>query len=93
MTYVDNTEGYGPESRVLHGDNRTYPYTVNVYYASRRAMGHAMGAVQVLEHDGHGRLGFATLPFVLMKEGAGLDVGVVGGSLLTGADSTPAPPE
>ena len=82
MTYVDNTEGYGPEARVF-GDKRTYPYIVNVFYAARRAMGHAMGAVQVLEHDGHGRLGFATLPFVLMNEGAGLDIGVIAGSLIT----------
>ena len=81
---VDNTEGYGPESQVIGGTARAYPYTVNVFYASRRAMGHAMGAVQVLEHDGHGRLGFATLPFVLMREQTNLDIGVVSGSLLTG---------
>ena len=83
---VNTLDGYGPDVMIVEGTDRAYPYTVHVFYESRRAMGHAMGAVQVLEHDGHGRLGFATLPFVLMREHAGLDVGVVTGSLITGGD-------
>jgi outer membrane protein OmpA-like peptidoglycan-associated protein len=79
---VDNRAGFGPEPLIVDDKAREYPYTVSVHYASRSAMGHAMGAVQVIEHDGHGRLGFATLPFVLMREGAALDIGAVTGPLV-----------
>lgn len=79
---VGTAAGYGPELVVLTDPGRNYPYTVEVVYTGRGAMGHAMGVVQVLEHDGHGRLGFSTLPFVLMNERAGLELGMVAGPLV-----------
>lgn len=60
-----------------------YPYKLQVHYSRRPATGDAMGAVHVLEHDGHGRLGAVTLPFVLMRGGAELDVGTIAGPLIT----------
>ena len=83
-TVVNTTDGYGPDLALFYGISARdhAPYTVHVFYRSRRAMGHALGAVHVLEHDGAGRLGSATLPFVLMQEHAGLDLGVITGSLI-----------
>ena len=80
---INNVDGYGPD--LVRIRDRAYPYTVRVHYGSQRMAGHAMGAVQVLEHDGHGRLGFLTLPFVLMLPYAGLDVGVLSGPLIPSA--------
>ncbi|MEZ4449006.1 MAG: VIT domain-containing protein [Nannocystaceae bacterium] len=90
---IDYTSGYGPELYAFGEATRDYPYTVNVHFVARGAMGHAMGAVQVLEHDGHGRLGFATLPFVLMQEGSNLDIGAVTGTLIAGEGSGDASAE
>lgn len=96
---TENTEGYGPESQVLGGSARAYPYTVHVYYADpqdrirKQTMGDAMGAVQVLEHDGQGRLGFVTLPFVVMRVQASLEVGKLSGPLITAGAGVRAAPE
>jgi hypothetical protein len=36
----------------------------------------------LVEHDGHGRLGFDDRPFVVMKDRAFIDLGSLSGSLL-----------
>ena len=41
-------------------------------------MGFDMGRVQVVEHDGQGKLSVTNLPFVVMRDwGADLDLGLV----------------
>jgi hypothetical protein len=38
-------------------------------------MGHALGTVSVIEHDGAGRLMFRDRPFVLMQASGAVDLG------------------
>ena len=40
-------------------------------------MGHGAGKVQILRHDGKGGLGFEERPFVIMTDGAYVDLGKV----------------
>jgi hypothetical protein len=42
-------------------------------------MGYGMGKLQVIEHDGKGGLKFEERPFVVMEDGAYLDLGTVAG--------------
>ena len=37
-------------------------------------MGYGMGKLQILEHDGHGKLAFVERPFVVMADGAFVDL-------------------
>jgi hypothetical protein len=40
-------------------------------------MGYGMGVLQVVEHDGRGGLGVESRPFVVMADGAMLELGEV----------------
>ncbi len=53
------------------------PYTLQAHYYSRGPMGYGMGKLQVLEHDGNGRLSFEERPFVVMIDRAYVDMGTV----------------
>ena len=44
-------------------------------------MGYGMGKLQTIEHDGEGGLKFNEHPFVVMKDGAYVDLGKVRGRL------------
>ena len=44
-------------------------------------MGYGMGTLQILEHDGKGNFQWDHRPFVVMKNGAYLDLGKVAGPL------------
>ena len=50
---------------------------MRVRYYARGPMGFGMGKVQIVEHDGKGKLKFDERPFVLMKDQAVIDLGVV----------------
>jgi hypothetical protein len=41
-------------------------------------MGYGMGKLEIVEHDGKGGLAFQTRPFVVMTDGAFVDLGTVG---------------
>jgi tetratricopeptide (TPR) repeat protein len=77
--YADVTTGYGPECFTIRGprERRAYPYTLQAHYYSRGPMGYGMGKLQVLEHDGNGRLSFEERPFVVMVDRAYVDLGSV----------------
>ncbi|MBX3218388.1 MAG: AgmX/PglI C-terminal domain-containing protein [Labilithrix sp.] len=77
--YADVTTGYGPECFTIRGgrEQRAYPYTLQAHYYSRGPMGYGMGKLQVLEHDGNGRLSFEERPFVVMIDRAYVDMGTV----------------
>jgi tetratricopeptide (TPR) repeat protein len=77
--YADVTTGYGPECFTIRNPEhkRAGPYTLQAHYYSRGPMGYGMGKLQVIEHDGKGRLTFDERPFVVMKDGAYLDLGTV----------------
>lgn len=77
--YADVTTGYGPECFTIRGarDRRAYPYTLQAHYYSRGPMGFGMGKLEILEHDGKGGLTFLERPFVIMTDGAFVDLGRV----------------
>jgi hypothetical protein len=72
---ADVTTGYGPEMRVVRGDRMPPRLRATVQYYERGAMGHAMGTMQVIAHDGAGGLRVQDRPFVLMQQGGALDLG------------------
>ena len=81
--YADVTTGYGPECFTVRGPaaQRAYPYRLSAQYFSRGPMGHGMGKLQIVEHDGKGGLRFDERPFVIMTDHAFVDLGVVRGTL------------
>jgi hypothetical protein len=79
----DVTTGYGPECFTIRGPpgERAYPYQLEAHYYRRGPMGFGMGMLHIIEHDGRGGLRFQERPFVVMQDGAYLDLGVVKGPL------------
>jgi tetratricopeptide (TPR) repeat protein len=78
--YADVTTGYGPECFTIRGPaaGRAAPYQLQAHYYSRGPMGYGMGKLQIIEHDGRGNLRFDERPFVIMQDGAFIDLGRVG---------------
>ena len=78
--YADVTTGYGPECFTIRGAavaNVAAPYRLQAHYYSRGPMGYGMGKLQIIDHDGRGNLRFEERPFVIMKDGAYVDLGSV----------------
>ena len=79
--YADVTTGYGPECFTVPMQARAFPYVLQAHYYSRGPMGYGMGKLEVIEHDGRGHLRFKEHPFVIMKDGAFVDLGTLAGPL------------
>ncbi|MEM9453261.1 MAG: TonB family protein [Myxococcota bacterium] len=79
---ADVRTGYGPEARVLRGEQIPPALHASVRYFDRSSQGHAMGTVHVVAHDGRGHLSIQARPFVLMQQRGVLDLG----SIATGVD-------
>lgn len=77
--YADVTTGYGPECFTIRNSPgaRAFPYRLQAHYYSRGPMGYGMGKLQVIEHDGRGGLRFDERPFVIMEDGAFVDLGTM----------------
>lgn len=75
--YADVTTGYGPECFTIRGKPRAYPYKLQAHYYSRGPMGYGMGKLEIVQHDGQGTLKFDERPFVVMQDGAFLELGSV----------------
>jgi outer membrane protein OmpA-like peptidoglycan-associated protein len=73
----DVTQGYGPEVFAIEGEPEAFPYRVEVQCYSRGPTGHVLGSVEIVRHDGRGGLTFDTRPFVIMTEGASVDLGTI----------------
>jgi Vault protein inter-alpha-trypsin domain len=80
--YADVTTGYGPECFTIQdpGHRDGAPYHLKAHYYSRGPMGYGMGTVQVVAHDGAGRLKIEPRPFVVMADQAMVDLGAFGGA-------------
>jgi len=78
--FADVTTGYGPECFAVAtpAEKAAAPYKLRVHYYSRGPMGYGMGTVQVVRHDGEGRLSIEPRPFVVMADNAMVDLGSVG---------------
>ncbi len=77
--YADVTTGYGPECFTIRKGykQRTYPYKLQAHYYRRGPMGYGMGKLQIIDHDGQGNLRFEERPFVVMVDGAFVELGKV----------------
>ena len=77
--YHDVTNGYGPGCFTIRrpAPERAYPYRLQAHYYRRGPMGYGMGSLHVVEHDGHGGLRFESHPFVVMRDGAFVDLAVL----------------
>jgi len=74
------TDGYGPEAFVARGadEKLAFPYDITARYTSGGNTGsYAMGKLQIIVHDGHGKLQFEERPFVVMRQGVGVSLGRV----------------
>ncbi|WP_437586046.1 AgmX/PglI C-terminal domain-containing protein [Sorangium sp. So ce1000] len=77
--YADVTTGYGPECFTIRAprEQRASRYTLQAHYYARGPMGYGMGKLQIVDHDGKGGLTFDERPFVVMTDGAFVDLGAV----------------
>jgi tetratricopeptide (TPR) repeat protein len=73
--YEDITNGYGPECFTIYGKPKAFPYRLRAHYYSRGPMGFGMGKVETVQHDGRGGLKFKQHPFVVMNDGAYVELG------------------
>jgi len=73
----DVRDGYGPEAFVIDGRPGSRSYHVWVHYAAQAMMGYGFGQVQAIVYDGSGAIAVETRPFVVMNEGAYVDLGFV----------------
>lgn len=74
--YADITTGYGPECFTIYAP-KAAPYLLKAHYYRKGPMGHGAGKLQVIRHDGKGGFGFEERPFVIMTDGAYVDLGKV----------------
>jgi tetratricopeptide (TPR) repeat protein len=75
--YADVTTGYGPECFTIREPQKhdAGPYRLQAHYYSKGPMGYGMGRLEIIDHDGQGKLRFESRPFVVMNDGAFLDLG------------------
>ncbi len=74
---ADVTTGYGPEAFVIPGKAKAFPYRLSADYYSRGVMGFGMGKIQVVRHDGHGKIEIEERPFVIQTQKGSVDLGAV----------------
>jgi tetratricopeptide (TPR) repeat protein len=77
--YEDVTTGYGPENFTIPGGGAAAPYDLQIHYYSRGPMGYGMGMLEILRHDGNGKLSFEHRPYIVMVDGAYVDLGRIDG--------------
>jgi len=68
-------DGYGPDAWVLRRDDRS-PMPLVVAFNRRGPMGHPLGVVHVMEHDGRGHVTVEPRPFAVINEGAEVSLGL-----------------
>ncbi|PRQ09325.1 AgmX/PglI C-terminal domain-containing protein [Enhygromyxa salina] len=77
LLYADVTTGYGPECFTISGKPSAFPYRFEANYYSRGPMGYGMGKLQIVQSDGLGDLRFEDRVYVIMKDGAFVDLGTL----------------
>jgi tetratricopeptide (TPR) repeat protein len=73
--YADITTGYGPECFTINGRPAAGPYKLSIDYYSQGPMGYGMGLLQIVKHDGKGKLEFQDRPYVIMNDHAYINLG------------------
>jgi cytochrome c-type biogenesis protein CcmH/NrfG len=74
--YADITTGYGPECFTIPQPT-AFPYRIQANYYSMGPMGYGMGLVHILHYDVTQGLRSEFRPFVVMQNGATVDLGEV----------------
>jgi tetratricopeptide (TPR) repeat protein len=72
--FADVRNGFGPEAFVIRGKAKA-SYRLQAILHDRGPSGYAMGALQILIHDGHGKLEFEERPFVIQTAGGRAELG------------------
>ena len=72
----DMDAGYGLEAFTIDGAATAFPYRLEVGYYARGAT-QGTGKIEVVEHDGAGQLFFEQRPFVVNKQRAYIDLGMI----------------
>jgi tetratricopeptide (TPR) repeat protein len=72
--YADITTGYGPECFSV-SEPKAFPYKVQAHYYRMGPMGYGMGILHVLDYDLKRELKSEFRPFVVMKNGAFVELG------------------
>jgi hypothetical protein len=75
--YADVTNGYGPECFAIPGVPNAGPYQLTLDYYSQGPMGYGMGLLQIVRHDGAGKLTFEDRPYIIMADHAIVDLGTI----------------
>jgi tetratricopeptide (TPR) repeat protein len=73
--FEDVTTGYGPECFAIPGNAKAGPYRLSIDYYSQGPMGYGMGLLQIIKHDGKGKLEFQDRPYVIMNDQAYVNLG------------------
>ncbi len=71
--YEDITTGY--ECFAIPGNAKAGPYRLSIDYYSQGPMGYGMGLLQIVRHDGKGKLAFEDRPYIIMADHAYVDLG------------------
>lgn len=79
--YADITTGYGPECFTVYEPSAA-PYKLQAHYYSQGPMGYGSGKLQIIAHDGAGKLTLTERPFVIMNNQAFVDLGKVKSSAI-----------
>ena len=74
--YADITTGYGPECFSIT-EPKAFPYKLQAHYYSMGPMGYGMGVLHVLKYEPKTGLHSEFRPFVVMKNQAFVDLGLV----------------
>ncbi len=76
--YGDVAAGRGIEAFVIEGEPTAFPYNLQIdYFTLDPLLGYGMGKVEIIEHDGKGSLTFDQRPFVVSRDGANVDLGML----------------
>jgi uncharacterized protein YfaP (DUF2135 family) len=73
--FEDVTTGYGRECFAIPGVAQAGPYRLSIDYYAQGPMGYGMGLLQIVRHDGKGKLAFEDRPYVIMNDHAYVDLG------------------
>jgi len=78
LLYGDVAAGRGIEAFVIDGEAQGFPYNLQIdYFTLDPLLGYGMGKVEIIEHDGKGGLTFDQRPFVVSRDGANVDLGLL----------------
>jgi hypothetical protein len=75
--WIDTSNGFGPDVFVIERAKPAFSVRLGVRYARLGPQGYAFGNVELIRHDGSGRLTFEERPFVLMTDQGYADLGPV----------------